>query len=219
MTNRLFAALVIAAGALFAYAPFLIDGAPYESTMGLVQKIFYFHAPSWFAMFGAAFVCGIGSALYLFRGSREGDRFAIAAAELVVVFGLIGLVTGPLWARKAWGVWWQWDARLTMALVVWLTFVAYLLLRRYGGPGSEKLAAGVALFGVANIPFVYQSVNWWRTVHPKTTVVSSLGPGMRGPFWWCVAAFLLLTLLLLVLRVRLERQRATLDDLYLMVED
>jgi heme exporter protein C len=219
MNNRLFLLLVLIAAVLFAIAPFLIDGAPYESTMGLVQKIFYFHAPSWFAMFAAAFVCGIGSALYLFRGSREGDRYAIAAAELVVVFGLIGLVTGPLWARKAWGVWWQWDARLTMALVVWLTFVAYLLLRRYGGPGSEKLAAGVALFGVANIPFVYQSVNWWRTVHPKTTVVSSLGPGMRGPFWWCVAAFLLLTLLLLVLRVRLERQRATLDDLYLTVED
>jgi heme exporter protein C len=106
-----------------------------------------------------------------------------------------------------------------MALVVWLTFVAYLLLRRYGGPGSEKLAAGVALFGVANIPFVYQSVNWWRTVHPKTTVVSSLGPGMRGPFWWCVAGFLVLTALLLVARVRLERQRATLDDLYSMLED
>ena len=81
------------------------------------------------------------------------------------------LVTGPLWARKAWGVWWQWDARLTSTLVMWLIFVAYLLLRRYGGPGSEKLAAAVALFGMANVPFVYWSVNVWRTVHPKTTVV------------------------------------------------
>ena len=104
-----------------------------------------------------------------------------------MVFGLIGLITGPLWARKAWGVWWEWDVKLTLALVVWLTFVAYLLLRRYGGPGSEKLAAGVGIFGVANMPFVYYSVNWWRTIHPKTTVVPTLGPGMRGTFWFCVA--------------------------------
>ena len=98
------------------------------------------------------------------------------------MFGLIGLITGPLWARKAWGVWWQWDARLTSALVMWLIFVAYLLLRRYGGPGSEKLAAAVAIFGMANVPFVYWSVNMWRTVHPKTTVVPTLRPEMRGPF-------------------------------------
>lgn len=219
MNSRLFALLVAITAALFAYAPFLIVGAPYESTMGLVQKIFYVHVPAWFAMFAAAFVCGVGSARYLFRGDKAGDRMAVSAAEVVVVFGLIGLITGPLWARKAWGIWWQWDARLTMALVVWLTFAAYLLLRKYGGPGSEKLAACVALFGVANIPFVYQSVNWWRTVHPKTTVIWSLGPGMRGPFWWCVAAFMLLTVVLLMARIRLERQRARLDELYLLVED
>jgi len=219
VSNRVFLTFAIAAAVFFAYALFLIVGAPYESTMGLVQKIFYFHAPSWFAMFAAAGICGLGSAWYLFKGDRRGDRVAASAAEVVVVFGIIGLITGPLWGRKAWGVWWQWDARLTMALVVWLTFVAYLLLRRYGGPGSEKLSAGVALFGVANIPFVYQSVNWWRTIHPKTTVVSSLGAGMRGPFWWCVVAFMLLMVLLLMARIRLEGERARLDELYLLVED
>ena len=208
-----------AAAALFAAAPFLIVGAPYEATMGLVQKIFYFHVPAWFVMFAAAFVCGAGSAAFLFGGRRGGDRLASAAAEIVVVFGLIGLITGPLWGRKAWGVWWQWDARLTLSLIVWLTFVAYLLLRRYGGPGSEKLAAGVALFGVFNIPFVYQSVNWWRTIHPKTTVVMTLAEGMRGPFWWSTGAFMLLMVVLLLARVRLERARAALDDLYLMVEE
>jgi heme exporter protein C len=217
--HLLFPAGAIVTAALFAYAPFLIHAAPYESTMGLVQKIFYFHVPAWFAMFAAAAVCGLASALYLFGRDRKWDRVAVSAAEIIVIFGLIGLITGPLWGRKAWGVWWQWDARLTLSLVVWLTFVAYLLLRRYGGPGSEKLAAGVALFGVANIPFVYQSVNWWRTVHPKTTVVMTLGPGMRGAFWWCVAAFMLLMLLLLVSRIRLERQRERLDDLYLLAED
>ena len=108
---------------------------------------------------------------------------------------------------------------LTLALIVWLTFVAYLLLRRYGGPGSEKLAAGVGIFGAANIPFVYYSVNWWRTIHPKTSVVPTLGPGMRGTFWFCVAAFMLLMVLIVAMRVRLERHRALVDDLYLELED
>ena len=110
------------------------------------------------------------------------------------------LVTGPLWARKAWGVWWQWDARLTSTLVMWMIFNAYLLLRRYGGPGSDRLAAAVALFGMANVPFVYWSVNVWRTLHPKTSVIPSLQPGMRGPFWFCVVAFLLVSTLILMLR-------------------
>jgi heme exporter protein C len=217
--RRLFVPLVTVAAAMFAFAPVLIVNAPYESTMGLVQKIFYFHVPSWFVMFSAAFVCGYGSVLFLFKGRESADRLAAAAAEIAVVFGIIGLITGPLWGRKAWGVWWQWDARLTLSLVVWLIFIAYLLLRRYGGPGSNKLAAGVALFGMANIPFVYLSVNWWRTLHPKTSVVPSLGAGMRGTFWWCVASFLLLMVLIFWTRVRLERERARLDELYLLLED
>ncbi len=98
----------------------------------------------------------------------------MAAAELTVLYGLIAMVTGPLWARKAWGVWWVWDARLTMSLLMWMIFVSYLLLRTYGGPGSEKLSAGLAVFGMANAPFVYISVNVWRTLHPKTTVVPTL---------------------------------------------
>jgi heme exporter protein C len=210
---------MLAAAAMFAYAPIAIANAPFESTMGLVQKIFYFHVPSWFAMFTGAFICGIASAVFLFKGSRRADHYAVSGAEIAVLFGMIGLITGPLWARKSWGVWWQWDAKLTLALIVWLTFVAYLLLRRYGGPGSEKLAAGVGLFGMANIPFVYYSVNWWRTIHPKTSVVPTLGPGMRGTFWFCVAAFLVLTAILVAARVRLERQRELVDELYLSLED
>ena len=146
-------------------------------------------------------------------------RELAAAADLSVLFGMIGLITGPLWGRKAWGVWWQWDARLTSSLVLWLIFVAYLLLRKYGGAGSEKLAAAVALFGMANVPFVYWSVNVWRTVHPTTNVVMTLEPGMRGPFWWCAIAFLGLYVLMLSARVRLEARRAELEALYLSVED
>jgi heme exporter protein C len=210
--------LLILAAAMFAYAPVMIANAPYESTMLLVQKIFYFHAPAWWVMFGAIIVSGIASCLFLFRGDRRADHVAAANAEIAVLFGLIGLVTGPLWARKSWGVWWQWDARLTMALLLEAIFVGYLLVRKYGGPGSEKLSAAMSIFGMLNVPFVYISVNIWRTVHPKTSVVPTLGPGMYGAFWFSVFAFLVLFAVLAALRVRLERQRAALDDLYLAEE-
>ena len=119
------------------------------------------------------------------------------------------LITGPLWARKAWGVWWEWDVKLTLALIMWLTFVAYLLLRRYGGPGSEKLAAGVGLFGAANMPFVYYSVNWWRTIHPKTTRgADAAGRACAARSGSASLAFMLLMVLIVAARVRLERQRA-----------
>lgn len=219
MLNRLFRPLLIAGVVLFAAAPVMVARAPYESTMGLIQKIFYFHVPSAMVMFLSAFVCGIASAIFLFGKRRTADQLAAAAGELTVVFGLIVLVTGPIWARKAWGVWWQWDARLTSSLVLWMIFVSYLLLRRFGGYGSEKLAAGIALFGMANVPFVYWSVNVWRTLHPKTTVVPSLGPGMRDAFWWCIVAFLTLYLVLLAVRTRLERGRASLEALYLELDD
>ena len=217
--RKFFAPLLILTTLMFALAPVVIANALFESTMGLVQKIFYFHVPSWFAMFTAVFVCGIESAVYLFKGRQDADRIAVSAAEIAVLFGALGLVTGPLWGRKAWGVWWQWEARLTMAFLLELIFLAYLLVRKYGGPGSEKLAAAMALFGMANVPFVYVSVNIWRTLHPMTTVVPTLGPGMRGAFWFCVAAFMLLFAVLLTLRIRLQEQRATLDELYLAEAD
>ncbi len=219
MSQRLFVGLLALTAVMFALAPVMIARAPYESTMGLVQKIFYFHAPAWFAMFLAIFVCGIASALHLFKEKPAADRLALASAELATLFGLIGIVTGPLWARKSWGVWWQWDARLTMALILELIFVAYLLLRKYGGPGSDKLAGGLALFGMANVPFLYVSVNVWRTIHPRTSVVPSLGPGMFEALWWCVAAFILLFVVAVTARTRLEEQRATLDRLYLALEE
>jgi heme exporter protein C len=219
MLKAVFLPCVVLAGAMFAVAPILIARAPFESTMGLIQKIFYFHVPAWMAMFTSAFVCGVASAIFLFKRRPSADRVALAAAELVTVFGFIGLVTGPLWARKAWGVWWQWDAKLTSALVLWMIYVAYLLLRRFGGPGSDRLGAGLALFGMVNVPFVYWSVNFWRTMHPKTTVVPSLDPSMRPAFWWSAFAFLLLYTALMAARVRLEEQRARLEDLYLSLDE
>ncbi len=217
--NRVFPVLAIVAAVLFAAAPFIVAQTPNEATMGVVQKIFYYHVPAAMVMFIAAFVCGIASGMYLFKKNETADRLANAAAELAVVFGLIVLVTGPLWARKSWGVWWQWDARITSTLLMWMIFVAYLLVRRFGGPGAEKLSAALAVFGMANVPFVYISVNIWRTIHPTTAVVPKLPGGMKGPFWFCAVSFMVLFGLLLALRARLELRRAELDKLYLQADE
>ena len=210
-----FTPAAIVCGLMFAVTPILIAQAPYESTMGLVQKIFYVHLPSAWVFLLSAIVCGVASVRYLFSGNPRQDRVAWAAAELVVLFGVITLVTGPLWARKAWGVWWQWDVRLTSSLMGWMVAVAYMLLRKYGGPGSDKLAAGLALFGMANVPFIYISVNYWRTIHPTTNVVPTLPTSFGLPLWFSTVTFLLMFTLLLRMRVRLEEQRTRLDALYL----
>lgn len=214
MTRSTVYMLALAAG-MFAVAPFIINAAPNEATMGLVYKIYFFHMPSAWMFLTAAIVAGVASARFLFLKRPTADGWAIAAAELTVLFGAFTLITGPLWARRAWGVWWQWDARLTSSLLLFLIFIAYLLLRRYGGPGSDKLGAGMALFGMVNVPFIYVSVNYWRTIHPPTSVVPSLPVEMGIPLWFCVTAFTLLFIVLLRMRARLEHQRARVEALYL----
>jgi heme exporter protein C len=211
------AALLAAAG--FLLVPVLIVSAPLEPVMGVVQKIFYFHVPCAILLFLSTFVCAGGSVAYLFKGSERGDRLALAAGELGVLYGTCVLVSGPLWGRKAWGVYWQWDARLTSSLLLFLMLIAYLLARKYGGAGGRRLAAALALFAAVDVPLVYKSVDLWRTVHPKTTVVPSLDPRMRPAFW---TAFFLMALvwgILLAVRVRLEAARAQLGELRIEAED
>jgi len=217
--GRGFSAALIVAAAGFLIVPFTIVAAPIEPVMGLVQKIFYFHVPCAITMFVTTFAAAGGSLAYLFKGSERGDRLAEAASELGVVFGACVLVSGPLWGRKAWGVWWQWDAKLTIALLLELTFISSVLVRKYGGAGSDKLASAVGIFGLAVVPFVYEAVNIWRTIHPLTSVVPTLPASMGAPFWFCVAAFMLLMVLLLMVRVNLGKRQAALDELYLAYED
>ena len=208
-----------AAAAGFVVVPTMILSAPVEPVMGFVQKIFYFHVPCAIMLFLSTFACAAGSIAYLFKGSEKGDRLAVSAAELSVLYGACVLVSGPLWGRKAWGVWWQWDARLTSSLLLVLMMVGYLIARRYAGPAGRKLAAALALFAAVNVPLVYKSVDIWRTVHPQTTVVPKLDPRMRPAFW---SAFLLMTLtwsVLLALRYRLENARAALAAARLEVDD
>jgi heme exporter protein C len=214
-----FVAAIVVAAVGFLFVPGLILSAPIEPVMGFVQKIFYFHVPCATMLFLSTFACAAGSIAYLFRGSERGDWLAAAAGELGVLFGACVLVSGPLWGRKAWGVYWQWDARLTSSLLLFLILIGYMLARRYGGPAARKLSAALALFAAVDVPLVYKSVDFWRTVHPKTTVVPTLDPKMRPAFW---SSFVLMTIVwgvLLALRYRLEAARAELSTLQLDVED
>jgi heme exporter protein C len=205
-------ALVIT-GAAFAVLPFLIVAAPAESSLGLGQKIFYFHTPCAWLLLLSTGVCAAGSVGFLFRRSERADQVAQASAELGVLFGACALVSGPLWGRVAWGVYWIWDARLTSSLLLFLLLLAYLLARHHGGLAARRLAAALALFAAADAPLVYVSVNVWRTIHPKTTVVPNLPRPMMGVFAASLLAFCLLAGLFFALRIRLERARRALEEL------
>src|SRR5260221_3893308 len=154
-----FVVATVLAAAGFLFVPGLILAAPLEPVMGFVQKIFYFHVPCASMMFLSTFACAAGSLAYLFKGSEKGDHLAAAAGELGVVFGACTLITGPLWGRKAWGVYWQWDARLTTSLLLFLILVGYLLARRYGGPGGRKLSTDLALVAALDLAVVYKIVD------------------------------------------------------------
>jgi heme exporter protein C len=208
----LLVALLLAAG--FFITPQLILAAPIPEGGGFIQKIFYYHVPVAWVAFLSVFVAGAGSVAYLARRARWGEEVANAAAELAVLFGLLVLLTGPLWARKAWGKWWVWDARLTTTLLLWLIFVAYQLVQRYAGPAGRTLAAGLAVFGTLDVPIIWVAVNLWRTQHPNTTYVPSLGPEAKLAFFTSLGLFTVLWIALFWVRLAHERARNRVDELH-----
>lgn len=192
---------------------FCQQGIAPDASGGPLQRIFYFHVPSaWVAYLGFAVVF-IASIAFLRTGARRWDLLAHGAAEIGVVFCSLVLITGPIWARPVWGTWWQWDARLTSALVLWLTYVGYLFLRALATDrsGAGRIAAIVGIVGFINVPIVHFSVYWWRTLHPQGPGVANLseGSGLGGPellaFFTALAGFTLLFAWMLVQRVRLGR--------------
>jgi heme exporter protein C len=183
--------------------------APTEARMGIVQKIFYFHVPSAYAMYLGATVCFVGSVLFLARSSDTADAIARAGAEAACVFGCIVMTTGPLWGAKAWGAFWTWDPRLTTALLSLLIYVAYLVLRGFAGDGEgeRRFAAALGVMGAANLPIIHFSVQKWGGQHP--VVITGNGGGLQHPamklglaLGFC--AFTLLVILLVWLRTRVE---------------
>lgn len=196
------------------YAVFIV--APVEARMGIVQKIFYFHVPCAYAMYIGFLTAGVGSVGYLAKRDARWDAVAVAGAEVGTIFCALVLIVGPLWARKAWGVWWTWDPRLTTTLLGGMVFIAYLILRSVGQVGEveKRFSAGLAIFGLLNLPVIHYSVQRWRGTHP--TVITSKGgglhPDMYPALWLGLALFTVIAALLIVLRVRIERMRQTLEE-------
>ena len=182
--------------------------APTEKVMGDTQRIFYFHVPAAVSAFICFFLVFLGSVQYLRTRYAHWDRLALCAAELGVLFGLIVLVTGPLWAKPIWGVYWRWEPRLTSMLIAFSFYVAYLMVRTHGASAGQapRLAAVLGVVAFINVPLVYYSVDLWaadQQLHPQRNV--GLEPEMRYALWVCFAAFFLLLALLLKRRIELAK--------------
>ncbi len=191
---------------------------PADAAQGDLSRVFYYHFPSWIGtsvFFALNLLCSI---LYLvWRHSKparaaKADALAVAGAEMGVVFCTVGLVTGSLWGRAAWGIWWTWDERLTSTLILWLIYLAYLLLRSFAeGASMRTLAAVMAIFGYLDVPLVYMSTRWWRTQHPAPVFAggpgSGVDPSMLPAIWWNMAGWLLWGGFVAALRYRTVLQR------------
>lgn len=186
----------------------IFEYAPEEVTMGEVQRIFYIHVPSAWTAFLAYFIIFLASVGYLWKRSARADDYAQAAGEVGFVFCTCVLVTGPLWAKPVWGIWWTWDARLTSTFVLWLLFIAYLMVRSYveNPARASVLAAVVGIIGFVDVPIVYMSIRWWRTQHPQPVIGggegSGLEPAMRLTLLVAWGAFLCLFSYLMRRRLR-----------------
>ena len=192
--------------------------APVEASMGIVQKIFYFHVPSAYAMYLGAIACFVGSTAYLAAPGERADALARAGAEVAVAFGVVVLTTGPLWASKAWGHYWTWEPRLTTSLLSVLVYAAYLVFRSFGGGGEgvRRFAAALGFLGALNLPIIHVSVRKWSGQHPE--VITGQGGGLGHPdmklaFAMAMASFTLLAVLLLWSRLRLWAAQARLESL------
>lgn len=207
-----YAVMVVALWCVFVYVPT-------EKVQGIVQRIFYFHVSSAITMFLAFFIVFVASIIYLWRASSWWDSVAASAAEIGVVFCTLVLITGPIWARPIWGAWWSWDPTLTLTLVLWLIYVAYLMLRADAhDPRRARMAAVLGIIGFVDVPIIRWSVEKWRTLHPKPVVIqeggaTGLPPSMMLTFLVCLVAFCLLFFFLMRERASLAQSRYELEAL------
>jgi len=207
--NRAFPILGILTALLLSYALHLaLVVAPTEQTMGDVQRIFYYHVPSAWTAFILFTINFVASVIYLVRRNPAADIIALVSAEVGVVFCTVVLVTGPIWARPVWGIWWTWDMRLTSTLVLWLIYVSYLVLRRFSASGeTPALAATLSIFGALCVPFVYFSIWFFRTQHPQPVIGGggSIDPRMLHVLLINWLAFSCFAFLICWSRYRLEK--------------
>jgi heme exporter protein C len=218
----LFAVLAAIGTALSIYLVFfveplqygLVEGKLNGSSLFFNQKIFFFHTAQALWLFGAVFVAGISSIVYLKTRNPRWDDIASASTDVAVAFGAVVLITGSVWAKAAWDVWWNWEPRLMNSLLLWLILVGYVLVRRFAGPSGDRIAAGMAIFGMVGVPFIYKMTG--QDSHPASGsegVVATLQPGMRGTFWLCVATFMFWYLALVISRLQSTRAERELREL------
>ena len=201
--------------------------APTEATMGNLYRVFFYHFPHTILSFVFPYLNCFASFAFLYWRHRDpekalaADAFALASAQVTVVYASVGLATGMLWGRAAWGIWWAWDARLTTYLLLWLLYVSYLLVRRFSATGQTAVISAVlAIFAAIDVPICFMSIRWWRTQHPSPVMGGGANSGLDPRMWvavfWNLGAWLAWGLLLMMLRYRgllreqaNEQQRAT----------
>lgn len=214
--NALFFSLTFIAMLLSLYLIFIY--APIEKTMGIIQKIFYVHLALALLSFLAFLLVFIGSIIYLYNRDSRWDIVAHSSAEIGVIFCSLVLITGPIWARPIWNVWWTWDPRLTTTLILWFMYVAYLMLRKLLRTGSQmsNIAAVFGIISFINVPITFVVVRIWRTIHP--VVIDTKGIHISQPMLFTLVitmvAFCLLFFMLLRTRVRLEKSLQEYQELY-----
>ena len=196
---------------LIAYA-YLVVTAPIDATQGVIQKILYVHPPLAYGAYLGFIVTALCGALYLWKADEKWDRLAVAGAEVGVIFCTLMVITGPIWARGTWGRWWSWDPRLTVTLLLWFVYLAYLLLRNFsdGGSRTARFAAVYGLIGAALIPLNYFVIEVFegRGMHPENLQSGSLGDGMGMPFLIGNLTLFFAFAYLLLLRWEVETLRA-----------
>ena len=190
--------------------------APAEATMGNLYRVLFYHLPHTILSFVFPYLNCLASFAYLYFRNRNveraaaADAFALASAEITVLYASIGLATGMIWGRAAWGIWWAWDARLTTYLLLWLLYVSYLLLRRLSASGQTAIISAVlAIFAAIDIPICFMSIRWWRTQHPAPVFGDggSMDPVFYPAILWNMAAWAMWGAFLLGLRYAIERRR------------
>ena len=189
---------------------------PTEQNLGVSQRIFYFHVPlGWIGMV-SIMVVAVASILHLATGKQKWDDLAYTTAEIGIIFASLILITGAIWGKPVWGVWWTWDAKLTTTLVLWFIYVGYLMVRAYGPAGTQgkRFASVIALIGAIDAPIIYKATDWWRSAHPERNVPSDLDEQMLLTLLVSVLAFTVLYIYLLMERYSLRRSESDLDELY-----
>jgi heme exporter protein C len=193
---------------------------PDEAAQGAIYRIIFFHLPSWFTSFTAYFLAGVASILYLVKKKDGYDTFAVSVTEIGTVFTAMGLITGMIWARIIWGIWWTWDPRLTWAFICWLIYAGYLMLRRAieDPTARARNSAVLNIFSFTTVVITYKAIDWWRTQHPGAVLSFRTGggqidPAMEAMIFWNWFALMLFAAVLVMIRMQQEQAQREVDAL------